>query len=190
MKTFSRRILNSFSAFVIGLLIGSLFCGGPVALAKLTIDAVEIVNANRYNGNSIIAVVDGGTGAATALGVRTNIGITKTIGITINGGGSAITTGVKGEVTIPYACTISKWYLVADQSGSLVIDVWKKAAAYPTVAETIAGTEKPTLSGVQLNNDENLTTWTIAVAAKDVIVFKVDSAATCTRATLSILITP
>lgn len=51
MKTFSKWIFNSFLALVVGVLIGSLFCGGPVALAKLTIDTVEIVAANKLSGD-------------------------------------------------------------------------------------------------------------------------------------------
>lgn len=113
---------------------------------------------------------------------------TKTFGITIDGGGSAITTGVKGDITIPFTCYVDSWYLTADQAGSIVIDVWKDTLANfpPTVADTIAGTEKPTLSGAAFNSDTSLTTWTSSIASNDVIRFNVDSAATVTRATLVI----
>ena len=112
-------------------------------------------------------------------------------GITIDGGGSAITTGVKGFISIPYDCTINSWDIYADQSGSCVIDVWKDTYANfpPTVADTIAGTEKPTLSSAQKNQDTNLTTWTTAISAGDVIAFNVDSAATVTRINLIIKVT-
>ena len=112
-------------------------------------------------------------------------------GITIDGAGSAITTGVKGYLTIPYAGTINSWDILADQSGSIVVDVWKStyAAFPPTVANRIAGTEKPTLSSAQKNQDTNLTTWTTSVAANDIIAFNVDSAATVTRVNLIIKIT-
>lgn len=115
----------------------------------------------------------------------------KSFGITIDGGGSAITTGVKGYVTVPYTGTITQWTLLADQSGSIVIDVWKDTYANypPTVADTIAGSEKPTLTAATNNRDTNLTTWTTAVTAGDVIGFKVDSAATVTRVTLVIEMT-
>lgn len=110
----------------------------------------------------------------------------KTFGITIDGGGSVITTGVKGDITIPFACTIDSWYITADQAGSIVIDVWKDTLANfpPTVADSIAGTEKPTLSGVAFNSDTNLTTFTRSLAANDVIRFNVDSVATVTRINL------
>lgn len=112
------------------------------------------------------------------------------IGISLDGGGSAITTGVKGYVVAPYACTITGWYLVSDVSGSIVIDVWKTASpTIPTVSNTITGTEKPTLSSAQFNSDTTLTTWTTSVAVGDIIAYNVDSASTLTKATLTIKVT-
>ncbi len=111
------------------------------------------------------------------------------IGITIDGGGSAIETGVKGYVTVPYDCTITGWHLTGAPSGSIVIDVWKAAGAIPTVANTIAGSEKPTLSSAQVASDTDLTTWTTAVSAGDVIGFNVDSCSSVERATLVLAIT-
>jgi hypothetical protein len=110
------------------------------------------------------------------------------INFIIDGGGSAITTGQKGHVEIPFAMTITGWTILADQSGSIVVDVWKDTYALfpPTVADTIAGTEKPTLSAVQKNQDLSLTTWTTAVAAGDILAFNVDSAATVTRVVVAI----
>jgi hypothetical protein len=110
----------------------------------------------------------------------------RTFGITIDGGGSAITTGVKGYVRFPYACTITKHTLLADQSGSLVIDMWKDTYANypPTVADTITASAKPTLSTAIKAEDSTLTGWTKTVTAGDVFGFSVDSATTVTRAHL------
>ena len=43
--------------------------------------------------------------------------------IVIDGAGTAIATGYAGALRIPYDCTISGVELMADQSGSIVIDV-------------------------------------------------------------------
>lgn len=110
--------------------------------------------------------------------------LTKTINLTIDGGGSAITTGLKGYVRIPYACTVTGWSILADQTGSIVVDVWKDTYANfpPVVGDSIAGSEKPTLSSAVKNEDTSLTTWTTtSVAAGDVIAFSVDSVSTVTR---------
>lgn len=113
------------------------------------------------------------------------------IGITIDGGGSAITTGVKGYIEAPFSGTITGWTITADQSGSCVVDVWKDTYANypPTVADTIAGSEKPTLSSAIKNQDLSLSSWTTSVTKGDVLGFNVDSAATVTRVTVSLRIT-
>jgi hypothetical protein len=112
----------------------------------------------------------------------------ETISITfiIDGGGTAITAGSKGYLEIPFACTISGWTILADQSGSIVVDVKKCTyAGFPTTS-SIAGSEKPTLSSAQKNQDLSLTTWTPAIAAGDILEFVVDSAATVQRVTVAL----
>lgn len=106
------------------------------------------------------------------------------IGIAIDGGGSAITTGFKGNWTSPYACTIISATLTSDISGSIVIDVWKNNAAIPTVANTITASALPTLSSATYHQDTTLTGWTKSVAKNDVLGFNVNSASTVTHATL------
>ena len=48
-----------------------------------------------------------------------------TLTFVIDGGGAAIATGIKGDLEIPFACTINQVTLLADQSGSIVVDIWK-----------------------------------------------------------------
>jgi hypothetical protein len=117
-------------------------------------------------------------------------GGSKSIGITIDGGGSTITTGVKGFVVAPANCTISSATLLSTDasvtSGSIVVDVWKDTyASYPpTVADTITASAKPTLSSATKSQDSTLTGWTTSVTAGDILGFKVDSVTTLTRASL------
>ncbi|MEY3400443.1 MAG: hypothetical protein RLZZ86_40 [Cyanobacteriota bacterium] len=110
--------------------------------------------------------------------------------IVIDGGGSTITTGVKADLVVPYNCTVLGWDILANASGSIVVDVWKDTYANfpPTVADTITGTEKPTLSSAQKNQDTALTSWTTTLTRNDILRFNVDSATTVTRVTLSIRI--
>lgn len=106
----------------------------------------------------------------------------------LDGGGSPITTGAKVWTRIPFDMTIQGWDITADQSGSIVIDVWKDTFANfpPTDADSIAGTELPTLSSAQKNQDTNLTSWTTTVNEGDYIRINVDSASTVTFVTLDI----
>ncbi len=121
-----------------------------------------------------------------------DLGVTGgSFGITIDGNGSVISTGVKGYITIPYDCTITGWDIFADQSGSCVIDLWKDTYSNfaPTIADTITGTEKPTLTSQQKNQDNSLTSWTTTVNAGDIIAFNVVSATTVTRVNVIIKVT-
>lgn len=87
---------------------------------------------------------------------------------------------------IPYDMNITSWTIIADQSGSIVIDVLRgDYSTFPPVT-SIAGSEKPTLSGASKNQNTTLSTWTPNIAAGDIVRFNVDSASTVTRVTLSI----
>jgi len=118
--------------------------------------------------------------------VKTNLRI-GSFGISIDGGGSAITTGIKGEIQVPFACTINTWTVLLDQSGSIVLDIWKDTYANypPDVVDTITASDKPTVAGATKATG-NCTGWITTVAAGDTIRYNVDSAATATRATVII----
>ena len=136
--------------------------------------------------------LEGNPGASGSSGVSgtsgTSVTSTKSFGLVIDGGGSAITTGIKGDVVVPYNMTITSWTLIADQIGSIVIDAWKDTYANfpPNATDSITGSEKPTLSSSNKNQDLSLSTWTTNVTAGDIIRFNVDSASTVTKVTLSI----
>ena len=136
------------------------------------------------------AGLDGADGADGAPGLDGADGVDATpygvLGITIDGAGSAITTGVKGFLRVPYDCTILEATLLADQACDVVIDVWRDtyANAPPTDADTITASAPPTLSSAAKATDTTLTGWTKTITAGDVLAFNVDSAATITRVTL------
>ena len=114
-------------------------------------------------------------------------GIT-TITFIIDGGGAVITTGQKGHLEIPFACTIQRATTLADQSGSIVVDIWKDTYANfpPTDADSITSAAPPTLAGATNAQDSTLTNWTTAIAAGDILAYNVDSVATVTRVTISL----
>jgi hypothetical protein len=115
---------------------------------------------------------------------------TRQIGITVDGGGSVLTTGVKGYRSFPVAGTITGVRLLADQTGSIVIDIWKDTFANypPTVADTITAAAKPTISASNKSEDTTLTGWTTSVSAGDVFGFNIDSVSTITRIVLELTI--
>jgi len=114
-----------------------------------------------------------------------------TITFVIDGGGSAITTGEKGHLEIPFACTITQVTMLADQSGSIVVDIWKDSYANfpPTDADSITASAPPTISSAQKSQDSTLTGWTTAINAGDILAFNVDSCSTIERVTISLKVT-
>lgn len=116
---------------------------------------------------------------------------TAAIFYVIDGGGAVITTGIKGDVMVPFACTINSATLLADQTGSIVVDVWKDtyANAPPTDADSITASAPPTLSSAVKSQDSTLTGWSKTLAAGDVLRFNVDSVSTVTRVSLILSVT-
>ena len=102
--------------------------------------------------------------------------------------GSVLTTGIKGDLYIPFTGVIVGVTLLADQAGSVVLDIWKDTYANypPTVADTITAAAKPTLSSAVKYQDTVLTGWNTAVNAGDSFRFNFDSVATITRLQIGI----
>lgn len=112
------------------------------------------------------------------------------IGISINGGQSVITTGLKTYITCPYSGTITGWELLSTLTGSIVVDVWKDTYINypPTLSDSICGIDKPTLSSQIKNNNNNLTNWSTSINEGDIIAFNVDSISLLKQVTLTLKI--
>ena len=162
--------------------------GGTTDTGSLLVTASiadSTITFTKGDGSTFPIVVPTGSGSGTVSGGV----LSGSFGITIDGAGSVLIIGNKGYATIPYSGTITGWTMIANQTGDCVIDVWKAAGTIPTVADTITGIEKPTLSSQQIASDLSLSTWATSVTAGDVFAFYVDSTSTITRVNLSIYIT-
>ena len=95
----------------------------------------------------------------------------------ISGGGSAIATGVAGYIEVPFACTIQRVTMLADQSCTAVVDIWGDSYAnYPPVDDdSITAAAPPTITTDTDSQDATLTDWTTAIAAGDILGYNVDS---------------
>jgi len=111
---------------------------------------------------------------------------TESITFIIDGGGSAITAGIKGDLLIPFNATIKSVTLLADQTGNFVLDIWNDLIGNfpPTVADSITASAKPTLTAQDTYQDATLPGWNITLDKNDVLRFNVDSSSTVERVTV------
>ena len=107
------------------------------------------------------------------------------VNIVIDGGGSAITTGIKFDVELP-ECTITAARVFADVSGAIAIAVWKDTYAnFPPIAADLMDTFAIAASGVQSEE----TGLSIAVTEGDILRINVNSCTSITKATLALTVT-
>jgi hypothetical protein len=155
-------------------------------------------DAVSNNGSSYVSIVNHISGATSEPGVganwedfwqllsehQTNSAVT----LVINGNGLVIDVGVKGHIEVPFTCEIWEVVLLADQIGSVVVDVWKETYAnYPPInGDSITGSSPPTISSAQKSVDSVLAGWTTTINAGDILAFHVDSCSLITRLTVAL----
>lgn len=110
------------------------------------------------------------------------------VSFVIDGNGATITTGIRGDWIVPFACTILGVTAVADQSGSIVVDLWEDTYANypPTDADTITASAPVTISSATKSQDTTLTGWDTALAAGSIVRFNVDSVTSIQRVTITL----
>jgi len=109
----------------------------------------------------------------------------------IDGGGSVITTGLKGGIKM-IGCTITAWEIgaVDGNTGAIVVDMWSDSYANfpPTNSDSFTGSEKPTITATgSKGQDTSLNSgsgW--AITNGNWIFFNVDSVTTLTRVNLAL----
>jgi hypothetical protein len=110
------------------------------------------------------------------------------VGLTyvIDGSGAVIKTGAAGMIQVPFAATITGWTVVADQVGSVQLDVRRATYANLPTTASLVGADPPVLSAAQKNQNTAVSAWTTALAAGDWLAISVTSATTVTRVMLSL----
>lgn len=136
----------------------------------------------------------GNTGPTGRTGATGPTGPSQTLGIEVifDGAGSVLSTGLQAWVEVPFPCTITQNELLADQTGSIIVNIWKTDYAsyapgtHPVVADKITASAPPTITAAAKSQDSTLTGWTVALAAGDILAFNIDSCSGITKATLSL----
>lgn len=155
------------------------------------------ITLNKTTGltqNQVVATPDGTSGTADlralVIGDMPANVKKRDIILALDGNGSAIAAGGIWYLSnVNFGGTITGWDVVADQVGSIVIDVWKANAAVPTVANTITASSLPTLTSAQSAFNGSVSGWTTSISAGDVFGFKVNSASTVTKVSLALRVT-
>ena len=173
---------------------GTIVQTGPTA--PVTGSGTLTVALNTQTANRVLAGPTSGAAAAPTFRALTSADIpsgpvNKVATFVCDGSGAVLTSGLKGFLYIPWACTITKATILADQSGTVAVDIWKAAYASfpPTIANTIVNGHPVTLTSQQNNQDTSIIGegWTTSVSAGDVFAFNLNVSPTITSVTRIIL---
>lgn len=97
-----------------------------------------------------------------------------TIGVTVDGGGSVVTTGNKGARQVNFTGTLVGVTLLANTTGSVEFEILKNTyASYPSASSSIVGTNKPAIVSSQKASITLDGGWTTSVSAGDVLRFAI-----------------
>lgn len=112
----------------------------------------------------------------------------------VGDGTTVITTGAKADIIVPFDCTIDQVTMLADVSGSVVVDIYKTTyssydagSTHPVSADKITSSTPPTISSSTKSQDATLTSWTTSLSQGDILRLQVTgSPASITRVTVAI----
>ena len=152
--------------------------GGDLILQSgLEVGAGEqgTVRIQDADGNDILTISDKGISGAIFHA-----------GVVFDGGGAVIPAGQEVTLRVQNGMNISSWWLMADQVGSIQIDIWKDTWVNypPDNADSITGSNPVEVSGDDQGSDGALDGWITTVNPGDVLTFHVDSCDVITRCTL------
>jgi hypothetical protein len=134
--------------------------GGRVLLYSDTVNVRYVDTGGlTFNGSAYTF------GAGSVTEFLAALALTVDVGQILDGGGSVILAGQFGQIHVPFAATINKWWVMADQSGSINVDILRANNAVPTVSMVGAGTA-PNLAASQFASSAPAS-WTSTTLAKD-----------------------
>ncbi len=138
----------------------------------------------------------GESGSTGIQGFTGNIGSTGPDGflranmnIVLDGNGLVLSTGEKGDLTLPFNLEFTGWRVLGRPSGSIYFTLNKYSySSYPTGSSIIhSGSTGPFISGDYKNEDNDLSDWSgVTGETGDIIEILVDSVTSITRSTLTL----
>jgi hypothetical protein len=168
-----------------------------VSGTTLGFGAIDVSSATAVSNQLNSASMPALTGAVVSAGATLTTTETIELIVIIGDGTNVITTGAAGNwLELDFNFTIVQWTILAKQSGSISIDVWKttfssfdSGATHPVAADKISATAPITFTTATKAQSSTLTGWTTTVSANDVLAFNVASVTTCTQVVISLKVT-
>jgi len=123
---------------------------------------------------------------STIVALASAADLTRTVNYVVDSGSIAMLPGDKGTISIDVNGTIENLTIFSDQVGNLTLDILKSDFdTFPTFTSIVGGVY-PSFTNDQKVRDDNLTGWTTAIAAGDVIKFQVIGVSDINRFTVSL----
>lgn len=110
----------------------------------------------------------------------------------IDGAGAVPALGFRGTLISPMWLVVNNWVLLANQLGSCQLDVWKipladyLAGTVPTAANSICGSELPSLASQVARQSSVLAGWSTIINQNDVLGFNLNNAVGVLQLTLTL----
>lgn len=123
---------------------------------------------------------------STIVALASAADLTRTVNYVVDSGSIAMLPGDKGTISIDVNGTIENLTIFSDQVGNLTLDILKSDFdTFPTFTSIVGGVY-PSFTNDQKVRDDNLTGWTTAISAGDVIKFQVIGVSDINRFTVSL----
>jgi hypothetical protein len=180
--------------FVNSLTVGGAGIGSAVTIPQghKTVVISDTTNGCRIWSTSYLEdIVTAGLIKRSSAGLVTTDSHATALTFVKDNNGVVLPTGIQGDIYVPFNCTITEVTMVADQTGSIVVDFWKAPyTSYPpTVANTITAAALPTITSAIKYTDSTLTGWTTSVSNDDIIRININSATAIQRINISLTVT-
>ena len=122
-----------------------------------------------------------------------DVGRITSIGVTFSSTATLVV-GAAADIWVPFAGTITEVRMLATESGSCQVGIWKTPFSLfpPTATNSITASATPAMVATQSYENSTLTGWTTTITKNDMIRFRVDSAVTIKQCVcqLKVLRTP
>lgn len=129
------------------------------------------------NNLGVLSVVGVGVDNTDPQNPIINIPVRSAITFGWDGAGVALLPGQVLRGSSRFAMNLTDVTVLSDVVGSCVVDIWKDTFANypPTIADSITGSNPPTLSASDKSFDNTLSGWTTAVAQNDTFICRINS---------------